>query len=344
MPQSVQTASPTYPVAQQDYAIEDFQIDKLPRGRKQTGTLAIAPRVDGSQWQLPYLALTGTQHGPTLVVFAGVHGDEYEGMEAIPRVFHALTPDQVRGQLIMVPVCNVPAYEAGTRSSPVDSLNLARVYPGDPTGTITQRIAYWTGQRLISQSDFFIDLHSGNATSDIPTLIGYIHDAGELGQRGLAGARAFGAPVLWGHPLPLPPGRTISLATQLGIPALYTETPGGGRARPSDVDCYAQGVHNVMCHLGMLAGAPKPRPTTHHLVGDGNLDAIITTPAAGRFMPYVDLLDAVDAGQIVGEIHDAYGNVVMPLHADRAGVIILLRRERRVHVGDGVIQITGIVP
>ena len=88
------------------------------------------------------LAAAGHGDGPTLAVLAGVHGDEYEGIRAIPRIFRALDQADLRGRLIAVPVCNVPAYRTATRSSPIDGLNLARVFPGDPRGTVTQRIAH----------------------------------------------------------------------------------------------------------------------------------------------------------------------------------------------------------
>ena len=90
------------------------------------------------------------------------------------------------GTLLMIPVCNMAAYATAIRNSPVDGLNLARVFPGSETGTLTQRIA------------------------------------------SLAAARVFGAPVLWGHPPPMPPGRTISAAIDLGVPCLYTEAAGAG--------------------------------------------------------------------------------------------------------------------
>src|SRR4051812_44894450 len=118
----------------------DFDIPNLPRGSKQTGWLEVASRADGSAWQLPFLYVTGQQPGPTLVVTAAVHGDEYEGVETIPRIFRQVEPDALRGTLVMAPVCNMPAYETVQRGSPVDGLNLARVFPGDMNGTITQRI------------------------------------------------------------------------------------------------------------------------------------------------------------------------------------------------------------
>ena len=318
-------------------------LSTLPRNHKQSDWLTVATRTDGSEWRLPLLYVTGSEPGPTLVVTAAVHGDEYEGVEAIPQIFQRVQPTVLRGTLVMVPVCNMPAYETAQRSSPIDGLNLARVFPGDEHGSITQRIAFWITQKLLKDADFYIDLHSGGAMYNIPMLIGYIRDEGELGQRSLAGARAFGAPILWGHPLPMAPGRTVSAATDLGVPSLYSEAPGGGYARPDDVSCMIEGVLNVMKHLGMLAGNPQPRPTTHHLFGDGNLDQVISADVAGYFRAEVKLLEEVKAGQRVGLIRDLFGNVIQEVNADQDGIVIMLRRFHRVHVGDGLAHLTGFV-
>ena len=324
---------------------KDFTVSQLLPHQKKTGWLSVASRADGDVWRLPLLTITGVEGGPTLVVTAAVHGNEYEGIEAIPRIFAQIHPETLRGTLVMVPICNMPAYEAATRNSPIDGLNLARVFPGDAHGTITQQIAYWITERLIKAADFYIDLHSGSSEADLPTLVGYLHgdDGGddEVGRRSLAGAEAFGAPVLWGHPRPVSPGRTVSTATAHNIPWLYTETPGGGRATRADVDCYVEGVLNVMRHLDMLTGDPQPRPLTHHLCGDGNLDQIINAPVAGFFRPKVNLLDRVEIGQTLGVIQDFFGDVLATIKAEEAGVVILLRRVPRVNVGNGVVQLTG---
>ena len=123
--------------------IRDLEIDELPRGAKQSAWLDIAGRADGGNWRLPLLTVIGAETGPTLLVLAGVHGDEYEGIAAIPQVYRAIKAQDLRGRLIMAPICNMPAYEALQRSSPVDGLNLARVFPGDVDGSITRQIAWW---------------------------------------------------------------------------------------------------------------------------------------------------------------------------------------------------------
>ncbi len=325
------------------------EIDKIraTRGEKDAQWLPVAPRADGTPWQLRLLTVSGREPGPTLLVTAGVHGDEYEGIEAIGQLYQQLNPADMRGTLLLVPLCNPPAYSAMQRTSPVDGLNLARTFPGAANGTLSQRIAHLITSELLVHADLYIDLHSGGVAYAIPTLIGYVHDAGVLGQRSRAAADAFGLPVRWGHPLPLPPGRTISAATELGIPALYTEAPGGGYARPDDVAAFARGVRNVMAHLGMVAderAEQQHTPTpdlTHDLYGDGNLDVVIAAPVAGYFRADVQLLAEVTAGQRLGGIYDLAGALLAPIHCDRDGVVILLRRLHRVQVGEGVAQVTG---
>jgi predicted deacylase len=321
-------------------SLKNIDLAKLPRGAKQTGWLDVAPRPDGGVWRLPFLYVTGKESGPRLVVTAGVHGDEYEGIEAVPNVYRQTDPETLTGTLFMVPVCNIPAFETITRSSPIDGLNLARTFPGDGGGSITERIAHVIATQILPDADFYIDLHSGGVMYDIPTLAGYIHDNGELGARSLAGAQAFGAPILWGHPLPVAPGRTLTSAIELGVPCLYTEAAGGGLARSDDVTCFNNGVVNVMKWLGMQDGEPSPPALTHHLFGDGNIDQAILSPSAGYYSPSVALLDDVREDQLLGTILDMFGEVVSKVRANTDGVVIMLRRLHRVNVGDGLAHIT----
>ena len=112
-----------------------FRSEAVPPGAKETLYLDVAPLPKGDTLRLAVLVARGQAEGPTLLVLGGVHGDEYEGPHAVRTVFRALTTDQLRGTFIGVPVTNVPAFEAGTRSSPLDGLNLARVFPGSRDGT-----------------------------------------------------------------------------------------------------------------------------------------------------------------------------------------------------------------
>jgi predicted deacylase len=320
--------------------IQDLNVAAVPKGTKDATWLDVASRPDGGAWQLPFLCVKGRTDGPTLLVIAGVHGDEYEGVETIPEIYSQIDPQNLSGTLAMVPVSNPPAFGGCDRSSPIDGLNLARVFPGDPDGSISNRIAYWITDRLIAAAHYMIDLHSGGVTYDIPTLAGYTHSDSDLAQTSLAMARAFGAPILWGHPPPLPPGRSLSAATDLGVASIYAEAPGGGTVRPCDLACYREGVLSVMRSLDMLDGNPLERSPDHHFVGSGNLDQVISAPSAGYFQPEVALLDEVAAGQRLGIIRNLLGEPIDEIVADLNGVVIMVRRLRQVAVGDGLFHTT----
>ena len=71
---------------------QQFDISRIPSGEKGTGWLEVAPRADGGTWRLPLIYVSGASGGPKLVVTAGVHGNEYEGVEAIPRIYEQVNP------------------------------------------------------------------------------------------------------------------------------------------------------------------------------------------------------------------------------------------------------------
>jgi predicted deacylase len=315
--------------------IEAFDFHTLARGQKHTLALEVTTMPDGSPLSLPVLLAAGREEGPALVVLAGVHGDEYEGIVAIPEVFRRLDPASMRGTLIAVPVCNVPAYLSATRSSPIDGLNMARVFPGDANGSLTQRIAYWLGEKIIRHAALIVDLHSAGIAYNLPMLVGYYRPDNELGRRTRELALQFGAGVVWAHPQ-IAPGRTMSFAAEHGIPGLYTEAPGGGRVRPEDFETFVSGVLNSLKALHMLDGQPLAQAPAHCLVGSGDLDHIILAGHGGLFFPRVQLLDAVRLGDVLGEVRDPLGRTLEEVRSPAEGVVITMRGLLRVNAGDGL--------
>jgi predicted deacylase len=322
--------------------MERFDLDRLRPGSRDSFVLPVIRLPDGGDLNLPVLAAAGQSDGPTLTVLAGVHGDEYEGVRAIPQIFRALDLAELRGRLIAVPVCNVPAYRTATRSSPIDGLNLARVFPGDAHGTVTQRIAHTLTEQIIAPANLLIDLHSAGVAYSMPTLVGYPYADTPHGRASCAAALAFGCDVVWAHPPdPSAGGRTISAAEALGIPWIYTEAAGGGRTLPEDVECYRNGVLNVMRHLGMLPGQPVTQPLRCHLLGAGNTDAPIRVDTSGYFVSEVALLDTITTGQVLGHVLDFSGESIETIRAHADGRVVMLRGIPAVHAGDGAFLLSG---
>jgi len=307
--------------------MERFDLDRLRPGSRDSFVLPIMRLPDGGELNLPVLAATGQADGPTLTVLAGVHGDEYEGIRAIPQIFRAFDLAELRGRLIMVPVCNVPAYRTATRSSPIDGLNLARAFPGDAHGTVTQRIAHILTEQVIAPASLLIDLHSAGVAYSMPTLVGYPYADTAHGRASREAALAFGCNVVWAHPPdPSAGGRTISAAEALGIPWIYTEAAGGGRTLPEDVKCYRNGVLNVLrCHL----------------LGAGNTDAPIRVDTSGYFISEVALLDTVTTGHVLGHVLDFAGAPLETIRAHIDGRVVMIRGIPAIHAGAGAFLLSG---
>jgi predicted deacylase len=311
-----------------------FDWNAIRAGEKVAASLAIPSHADLA---LPMLVVRGVSAGPTLVVSAGVHGDEYEGVQTIFDVFHAVDPSAMTGSLVAVPLANPPAFWNGTRTSPIDRSNLARVFPGDPAGNATQAIAYQFDQRILSLADLYLDLHSAGVKWAMPTLVGY-HANDDAAERA---AQVFGAPVIWQHPS-MAPGRTVSAAAARGVPSLYCEARGGGRIHPDDIAVYRRGVFNLLRHLGILDDEIERGPVPLRLYGDGNIDNGVSARQPGFLTPRVELLESVEKGQLLGTLHDVWGGTIEEFAAPRSGVVVLVHACPLVHPDEPLFLITGV--
>lgn len=299
-------------------APEAFDIDRFQPGSKTAIALNLAPGAPDTE--LPVFVVRGKRQGKTLVVNAGVHGDEFEGVRAVLELYSELDPDQMRGTLLAVPVANPAAFWHGTRLSPIDSANLARQFPGAQNGTVTEVIAFHLAHSVIARADFFLDLHSAGVKLLMPSMVGYdTNDA-----RSVGAAMIFGAPVLWGHS-EIGPGRTISFAASRKIPWLYTEARGAGRIDPQDLLMFKRGVMNLLNHLGIMPGEMKRQPVEHVLSGSGDLDFGVNARRQGFLLPRVELLESVTSGQELGSTVDLYGETVEKFFSPAAGVVGMIR-------------------
>jgi predicted deacylase len=314
---------------------------ELAPGRKATLSHLVAARADGSRVELPVMCACGAAPGKTLLITAGVHGDEFEGPAAIWRLFQSLDPVDLAGNVIAVPLANPPAYEAGLRTNPDDRQDLARVFPGDPQGTVTEQIAHALTQRFIRHADLYCDLHSAGQYYQMPPLAGYQLRPEPLLSQQRAAAKAFGLPLVWGTPGL--PGRSLSAAGEHGVPAIYVEITGEGRCRAADVERYVHGLRQLLAHLA-IAGERLEVYDPQWFVEDqrpgaGHLQVQHRAPIGGFFEPSRGVGDRVEEGQPVGVIRDRFGQTRHTLQASRSGMIVFLRTFPRVLCGDALCMI-----
>jgi len=294
--------------------------------------------------ELQRKVITGATDGPHLLITGGVHGDEFEPMAAIRRLMGEVEPSGLRGRLTLVPVVNEAAYRNQHRCAE-DGLDLARTCPGDPDGSITERTAHALSQ-LIPTADYYIDLHTGGTTVSVSPMSGYgLHANAEVLDNARAMARAFNLPFIWGTDGSLD-GRSMSVARDANVPAMYTEYFGSATCNPQGIEDYVAGCLNVMGHLGMI-DRDQPASRIEYVVEDerknsGYMQIQNPAPFDGFFDPAVSLGQRVAAEETLGTVTDVLGDRVETVRAQQAGIVLTLKTFSRVNQDDGLVVVVEV--
>ncbi len=146
------------------------------KGTRSYHRLEIVQMLDGNMLYVPVHIIRGEEDGPTLGLYANIHGTEYYQNRIIRSVTQSIEPDELRGTIIAVPVANPYSFAAMTRGTPnppeetVDFSNMNRVFPGkrltplfgsmNPNDvSLTMRIAALISDELVSKCSHILDYH-----------------------------------------------------------------------------------------------------------------------------------------------------------------------------------------
>lgn len=284
------------------------------------------------------ITIQGGDTGPQLLITGGVHGDEFTPMAAVRRLSEFIKPDELNGCLTLVPIVNRAAFLNGSRTA-TDGLDLARVCPGREDGSVTERVAAALSA-LIRSADYYIDLHTGSATDAVLPMTGYtLHRNQNVLDAQRRMARAFNLPIIWGT-TPTLDGRSLSVARDANVPAIYGEYLGSGVADATGIDAYVAGCLNVMSELGMLA-RDQPESNIQHSVeddrpGSGHMQIQNPSPIAGYFEPAVQLGDPISAGDPIGTVFSITDEAPIEIVSTQTGIVLVLRTFCRVLKDDSV--------
>ena len=285
----------------------------------------------------------GQIDGPQLLITGAVHGDEFEPMAAIRRLIDRFQSDKeletkLCGSVTLVPVVNEAAFLRGHRCAD-DGLDLARVCPGRADGSITERTARALSD-LIESADYYIDLHTGGTEFAVLPLAGYsIHSDVKVLAAQRRMAKAFNLPTVWGTAGNLD-GRSLSVARDANVPAIYTEYLGSASYCEEGIVSYVDGCLNVMAELKMLARQP-PTNRVETIVEDprpnsGHMQVCNVSPISGYFEAEVSLGDKIKVGYPLGTVCDTVGADCRTIVATQSGIVLVLRTFPRVHEGESV--------
>lgn len=284
------------------------------------------------------IAVIANGFGPTAVLFGGNHGDEYEGPIALLDLARTLQPSAIEGRVIIVPALNWPAFCAGTRTSPIDGVNLNRVFPGDPRGNPTSKIADYVTRHLLPLADIVVDFHSGGRTLDFLPYAA-THDVANVSQRhnSIEAVRAFGAP--WSMIMREldAVGMLDTTVEALGKTFVTTELGGAGTARALTVDIACRGVRNVLRHAGILRDQPVIHTEpTRWLTMPPDAECFHLADYEGLLEPRAELGDHIRAGDVIARIYPIGRTGIAPLDciAQMDGILVTRHVPGLIHAGN----------
>lgn len=263
----------------------------------------------------------GAQPGPVAAITAGIHGDEYEGPAALFELARELSPDQLQGTLLLIPIANPSAFRNGTRTSPLDGRDLARTFPGDAAGSSTGQLAAALFDRL-SKVDYLVDLHSGGTDYTFAPVAGFYGPPAESNASFLA-ASWFGFETLW--QLPETPGVLSYELHRRGATVCGCEFGGAAQLAGEGRAAYRRGVLSCLAAWGVYGEPERPIGRSTPLAGDW-----MRAEADGLFIAGVQPGAAVHRGQNLATIVDARGRVVQQIEADSTGTVLGIRSKASV--------------
>ncbi len=294
-------------------------------GAVASGELRVPARGSEPGTTIPFSIVNGSKPGPVLVLTAGVHGAEYPPILALQRLRGALDARQLAGTVVMVHVANLPSYLKRTiYYSPVDGKNLNRLFPGNPDGTLSDRIAYVLATQVISRSSALIDLHCGDANESLRPYVYWetINAPADIEQRGRDMALAFGIDhIVIDRERPLDSKASLYLsntAITRGVPAMSIESGGMGASDEESIARIERGVAGVMRYLKMTAEGPAPVANPVWL----DPAAVVSSVATGIFYRAVEPGHRVDKDALIGSVTDFFGRTVAEIRAPFAGEIL----------------------
>lgn len=296
-------------------------------GQNKLLRIEIARLPTGTLIDIPVHVFNSKKAGPTVLVQAGLHGDEINGVETLRRMLENNDFDIVKGAIIVVPILNVFGFIHFSRDVP-DGKDVNRSFPGRKSGSLASRIAYHYTQEILPQIDFGLDLHTGGGQRHNFPQMRYT-EGDEMSQKL---ATLFNAPFSFASNLIS--GSFRKTAHKLGKPIAVYEAGESMRFDEKAIEIGIQGVKNVLVGLEMILAVPRNTASI-------SLDyrRWLRAPRAGMFIPAIKNGCQMKKGQLLGTVTDTYAKKHKRIKAPFDGYVICVNHQAVVNQGDALFHV-----
>ena len=279
---------------------------------------------------VPVIVERAKVDGPTVLLMAGLHGDEINGIEIIRRIIRKGFHKPQVGTIICLPVFNIFGFLNIKRELP-DGRDLNRSFPGSESGSLASQFAYHFMKEIAPHVDYVVDFHTGSAQrNNYPQIRCVFDDSDSMDL-----ARVFNPPFILNSSHI---SKTIRESIfKLGKHMLLFE---GGKTNNIEelvVEEGINGVKRMMSHLGMRSfkiDISKDRSPV--LLTESKW---MRSPNSGMFQSLVKNGSRVEKNEVIGMVTDPYGKIERKVKASMSGYIICLNESPVVYKGDAIFHI-----
>lgn len=276
---------------------------------------------------------------PKIAVLNGLHGLEKTGAYLMPLLVNKIKT--INGTLALIPFANPTSFLANTRRTPEDGQDLNRIFPGQPTGTLSFRLAAVLFD-FLKNFDVVIDIHTF-PKMQMPLVAVYFADVkAELKARLLKVIRVFQPDYIWkldtrsgernkGGSLIEALGKIDKLAFSLEVPDVEFISP-------EQEQRVIVGVQKV---FDFLNGRLKRQEDIEIPI---IFRKAIISPINGFLVPKVGVNEIVKKGQILGTITSPTSFKEKTVRSTLNGPVVFILNKTFVNLGDRVVLIGQNVP
>lgn len=281
--------------------------------------------------EIPVHVIHSVNKGPALLLSAGMHGEETNGIEIVRRLI--LNPEVQKlkcGTVVAIPVINIISFLYGSRDLP-DGRDLNRCFPGSKSGSLGSRIAYDLAKHILPVIDFGIDFHTGGSKINNYPQLRCVFDFPD----NVALAERFSAPLIIDSDYR--DGTFRKEASKKEKPVLVYE---GGESMRFDYRAINEGLNGCLrlMHSYNMIESPISKNDSVKI----RRDTWVRANSSGLFHLVVENGAHVMKDDLLGMIVDPFGETEDRIISPVNGYIIGINNQPAVNQGDALIHL-GVV-
>ena len=301
----------------------------IPEGKRTVIDLKIAKLHTRTPINVPVIIEHSSNPGPVVLLLAGIHGDETNGVGIIREIIDQKLNKPKKGTIICIPVFNIFGYLIQTREFP-DGRDLNRMFPGTKNGSLASQFAYQFSEKIAPYVDYVIDFHTGGGLRDNIAQI----RCNKNDSVGLELAKIFNPPmIVYSNNIVKSLRETLH---KIGKVVLLFEGGKTNELNPTIINEGVNGTRNVLIHLGLIDGSITVREKPVFIKNSKWIRAL----DSGMLKVMISNGVYVKKREVLAVIQDPFGEFNKKVYAPFNGYVFCINKTPIVNKGDALFHLS----